>query len=128
MENENDVEHPERRPRPRRRRNESDGFVCGKCRRPVNGHGDGTRFRNHCPHCLWSRHVDVAPGDRLHACGGSMEPIAVWVKRDGEWAIVHRCATCGTLRTNRVAGDDDAWAMMALAAKPLARPPFPLEI
>ena len=38
-----------------------------------------------------------------------------------------RCATCGALRTNRVAGDDDAWAMMSLAAKPLARPPFPLE-
>ena len=57
-----------------------------------------------------------------------MEPIAVWVKRDGEWAIVHRCCACGELRSNRVAGDDEPWAMMSLAAKPLARPPFPLDL
>ena len=56
-----------------------------------------------------------------------MEPIGVWVKRDGEWAIIHRCTACATLRTNRVAGDDSPWAMMALAARPLAQPPFPLE-
>jgi hypothetical protein len=126
LDNENDSEHRHRRA-PRRRRNENDGFVCRNCRRPVNGDPFGARHRNHCPHCLWSVHVDVHPGDRLQSCGGAMEPIAVWVKRDGEWAFVHRCATCGTLRTNRVAGDDDAWAMMALAAKPLAQPPFPLQ-
>jgi hypothetical protein len=55
-----------------------------------------------------------------------MEPIGIWVKRDGEWAIIHRCTACGTLGANRVAGDDDPWAMMSLAAKPLAQPPFPL--
>jgi hypothetical protein len=116
-----------RDPRPRhRRRNESDGFVCRRCRRAVGGEACGTRHRNHCPHCLWSLHVDVQPGDRLQSCGGSMEPIAIWVRRDGEWAIVHRCAVCGMLRTNRVAGDDCAWAMMSLAARPLAQPPFPI--
>ena len=56
-----------------------------------------------------------------------MEPIGVWVKRNGEWAVIHRCTQCGELRTNRIAGDDDPWAMMSLAAKPLAQPPFPLE-
>jgi len=116
-----------RRDRGRRRRNESDGFACRRCKRAVRGDAFGTRHRNHCPHCLWSLHVDVTPGDRRQSCGGSMEPIAVWVRRDGEWAIVHRCQSCGTLRTNRVAGDDDAWAMMSLAARPLAQPPFPLE-
>lgn len=55
-----------------------------------------------------------------------MEAIAVWVKRDGEWAIVHRCDRCGQIRSNRIAGDDDAWVLMALAAKPLAQPPFPV--
>ena len=115
------------RSKPRDRRNESDGFVCRRCKRAVNGEAYGTRHRNHCPHCLWSLHVDIAPGDRRQTCGGSMEPIAVWAKRDGEWAIVHRCQSCGTLRTNRVAGDDDAWVMMSLAARPLAQPPFPLE-
>ena len=122
MEDENDLP---RRPRGRRP-NESDDLVCRHCRRAVSGESYGTRQRNHCPHCLWSLHIDIQPGDRLQSCGGSMEPIAVWVKRDGEWAIVHRCCSCGFLRTNRVAGDDDSWAMMSLAAKLLAQPPFPI--
>jgi len=63
----------------------------------------------------------------MSACGAGMEPIAVWVRQDGEWAIVHRCESCGHLRTNRVAGDDNPWTMMSLAAKPLAQPPFPLD-
>ena len=124
--------HPrERDPRGRergRRRDASDGFTCRHCGRAVSGESSGTRQRNHCPFCLWSLHVDITPGDRLQSCGGSMEPIAVWVKRDGEWAIVHRCCSCGVLRSNRVAGDDGPWAMMSLAAKPLARPPFPLDL
>jgi len=55
-----------------------------------------------------------------------MEPIAVWGRRDGAWALVHRCRTCGAIRTNRIAGDDDEWALMSLAARPLAQPPFPI--
>lgn len=105
----------------------SEGFVCRRCKRTVNEESYGTRQRNHCPLCLWSLHVDEKPGDRRSTCRSLMEPIGVWVKRDGEWAIIHRCTVCGTLRTNRVAGDDSPWAMMSLAAKPLARPPFPLE-
>ena len=56
-----------------------------------------------------------------------MLPIAVWVRDDGEWSIIHRCQICAALRSNRVAGDDNPWTMMSLAAKPLARPPFPLD-
>ncbi|WP_428938523.1 RNHCP domain-containing protein [Fontivita pretiosa] len=108
------------------RRGSSDGFVCRNCGRQVSPHACGTRHRNHCPFCLWSLHVDIGPGDRLQSCGGKMEPIGVWVRRDGEWAIIHRCQQCGLIRTNRVAGDDDPWAMMSLAARPLAQPPFPL--
>jgi hypothetical protein len=112
-----------------RRRDESDDFVCRHCSRGVNGESYGTRHRNHCPHCLWSLHVDdKSMGDRDSVCRGGMEPIAVWVRPDGEWAIVHRCQTCSAIRTNRIAGDDDPWAMMSLAARPLARPPFPLDI
>ncbi|MDO8836847.1 MAG: RNHCP domain-containing protein [Vicinamibacterales bacterium] len=108
-----------------RHRSSSD-FVCRHCKRPVGAESYGTRQRNHCPYCLWSLHLDESPGDRRSACQSLMEPIGIWVKRDGEWAIIHRCFVCGTLRTNRVAGDDDPWAMMALAAKALAQPPFPL--
>ncbi len=105
----------------------SQGFVCRHCKSAVSAESYGTRQRNHCPYCLWSLHVDESPGDRSSACHSLMEPIGIWVKRDGEWAIIHRCCACGVLRTNRVAGDDDAWAMMSLAAKPLAQPPFPLD-
>jgi len=56
-----------------------------------------------------------------------MEPVAVMVRRDGEWALIHRCAECGKLTLNRVAGDDNAMALLSLAVRPLAQPPFPLE-
>jgi len=46
-------------------------------------------------------------GDRQSACGGVMEPIAISVRKDKEWIIIHRCTECGTLRENRVAGDDN---------------------
>jgi RNHCP domain-containing protein len=88
----------------------------------------GTRHRNHCPSCLWSRHLDDhVPGDRAADCGGAMEPIAVCVRSDGEWALIHRCGGCATVRLNRIAGDDNPLVLMQLAVRPLAQPPFPLE-
>lgn len=57
---------------------------------------------------MWSRHLDNrVPGDPNADCGGSMEPIAVCVRSDGEWALVHRCAGCTTVHVNRIAGDDN---------------------
>jgi hypothetical protein len=56
-----------------------------------------------------------------------MEPIAIWVQPRGEWSIVHRCLGCGELRCNRIAGDDNEFALASLAARPVARPAFPLE-
>ena len=55
-----------------------------------------------------------------------MEPVAISPRPDGEWMIVHRCRSCDQLRRTRIAGDDDAIALMSLAVRPLARPPFPL--
>jgi ribosome biogenesis GTPase / thiamine phosphate phosphatase len=109
-------------------RHPSDGFVCKHCQRPNNPDPYGSAHRNHCCWCLWSLHVDDSPGDRASVCHGSMEPIGIWVKRDGEWALIHRCCSCGILKTNRIAGDDLPWALIGLAAKALARPPFPIDI
>jgi hypothetical protein len=102
-------------------------FLCIHCGAPVTVVAAGTEHRNHCPRCLHSKHVDLRPGDRLSACGGEMEPIAVWVRADGEWAIVHRCRRCTSLKSNRIAGDDCPTALLRLAARPLANPPFSLE-
>ena len=55
-----------------------------------------------------------------------MEPIAIGTRRE-EWILIHRCRTCGVLHANRSAGDDDALQLLSIAARPLARPPFPLE-
>jgi len=92
----------------------------------VPGVSPGTRHRNHCPACLWSAHLDERPGDRASPCGGGMEPIAIWVRPDGEWALVHRCGGCQAVRVNRVAGDDNEALLLSLAARPMAQPPFPL--
>jgi ribosome biogenesis GTPase len=102
-------------------------FTCRCCGARVSGIVPGSAHRNHCPVCLWSRHVDHQPGDRAAGCEGRMEPVAVMVRSDGEWALVHRCQACGALRMNRIAGDDNAALLVSLAARPLARPPFPLE-
>jgi hypothetical protein len=56
-----------------------------------------------------------------------MEPIAIEVRRDGEWALIHRCTGCGVLKTNRVAGDDLERSLLALALRPVANPAFPLD-
>jgi hypothetical protein len=114
------------RARPRRPR-DGGTFRCLHCRLDVSLDAAGTRHRNHCPGCLWSRHLDDSPGDRRADCGSSMEPIAVTVRGDGEWVLVHRCLGCGSLRLNRTAGDDSPLLLFRLAVRPLAQPPFPLE-
>jgi hypothetical protein len=76
-------------------------FVCVHCGTTVKGTG----FTNHCPVCLWSRHVDITPGDRASACNGMMEPIKVVVEQ-GESIITHRCVTCGYEKRNKIAMND----------------------
>ena len=71
--------------------------------------------------------VDIEPGDRESGCGGVMDPVAVWVRKNGEWAIIHRCRRCGALSSNRVAADDNPMKLMSIAMRPLCQPPFPLE-
>ena len=105
----------------------SESFTCKVCGRLVVPEGAGSDHRNHCPNCLYSLHVDIEPGDRAADCGGHMEPVAVWIRKNGEWAIVHRCRTCGWLSSNRIAADDNPMKLMSIAMKPLATPPFPIE-
>lgn len=105
----------------------NDTFICKHCGRPVVPFGAGTDHRNHCPNCLHSLHVDIEPGDRESDCGSLMEPVGVWVRGKGEWAVIHRCKRCGALSSNRIAADDNPMKLMSIALKPLATPPFPIE-
>jgi len=103
-------------------------ITCAHCGHVFSTEAEGTRQRNHCPRCLYSLHLDIKPGDRLSGCRGLMEPIAVWVREGREWALIHRCAACGILKSNRIAGDDNETALLALSARALSKLPFPLEL
>ena len=105
----------------------TDSFTCRVCGRLVVSAGAGSGHRNHCPNCLSSLHLDIEPGDRAADCGGVMDPVAVWVRGNGEWAVIHRCRRCGALSSNRVAADDNPMKLMSIAMQPLCLPPFPLE-
>jgi hypothetical protein len=110
------------------RRDGPNTFRCGNCRLDVSHRAPGTAYRNHCPNCLWSRHLDDnRPGDRAADCGSLMEPIAVTVRGDGEWVLVHRCGGCDVLHLNRTAADDNPLILLRVAVRPLAQPPFPME-
>lgn len=94
-------------------------FSCIHCQLPVTCIPlvAGVQNRNHCPYCLWSRHLDWrVAGDRLSSCRRAMEPIGLTTKRsdnkyaqdrDGELMLIHRCSGCGTLVINRIAADDN---------------------
>jgi DNA-directed RNA polymerase subunit RPC12/RpoP len=103
----------------------SRSFRCDHCGSAVSLDAPGTSHRNHCPNCLWSRHLDRnAPGDREARCPGGMEPIAVTVRGEGRWVLIHRCLDCGRLRLNRTASDDNQFLLLQIAAMPLTMPPF----
>jgi len=92
-------------------RNKED-FTCEKCGLEVAGSG----YTNHCPECLWSKHVDVNPGDRAEGCGGLMEPVGV-EESGGSYTIIHKCAKCGFERKNKVVEGDSFDAVLTLARK-----------
>ncbi|MEU2385752.1 RNHCP domain-containing protein [Streptomyces sp. NPDC012461] len=114
------AQRPKRVPRGRDGQR-ADGFRCAGCRLDVSMDAPGTAHRNHCPSCLVSLHVDRrVPGDRASDCRGRMEALGVSTRPDGEWMLIHQCRSCGELSVNRIAGDDNALALVRLAVRPLS--------
>ena len=106
---------------PRSTRQEKD-FRCSHCKAMVFPVRYGGSHRNHCPFCLYSKHVDGrVPGDRASECGGAMAPIGAFARPNGELAVVHRCLSCRFERYNRIAADDFYELVLSLPAVP-ARP------
>ena len=96
------------------------GFVCTHCGREVLPLGYTSR--NHCPFCLWSKHLDINPGDRQSGCGGDMEPISAEPDAKRGFVIIHRCVKCGAVRRNKAAvgaktQPDDISQIIALTAR-----------
>ena len=96
------------------------GFECAHCHQWIDcSKYIGTRFRNHCPHCLWSRHQSL--------CRGNMEPIGLTFKkegfdkygqpRQGELMVIHQCQDCGQITINRIAADDEPQIILKVFEK-----------
>lgn len=77
-------------------------FKCERCGSLIKGNG----YTNHCSQCLWSKHVDINPGDRAQMCKGLMEPIAIEIKA-GKYTIIHRCTVCAFERSNKLCQEDN---------------------
>ncbi len=83
-----------------------ESFICEHCSMYVEPLGKGT-YRDHCPQCLYSKHVDRdGPGDRLSACKSLLKPVGI--DQDGKkgFLILYQCEKCGKSSRNRAAGDD----------------------
>ncbi|MDP1743689.1 MAG: RNHCP domain-containing protein [Candidatus Amesbacteria bacterium] len=76
-------------------------FWCQNCGADVVGNG----YTNHCPKCLYSKHVDINPGDRLNSCQGMMKPINIETK-DGGFVVIHKCERCGEEKRNKTSSLD----------------------
>lgn len=92
-------------------------FVCENCNKKV----DKLIYscRNHCPYCLYSKHVDINPGDRAESCHGLLMPIGVENNSKKGFVIVYRCQKCGAIRKNIAAKDDNMGLIIKLSANPL---------
>ncbi len=77
-------------------------FVCEFCGEKVYGNG----YTDHCTNCLWSKHLDVNPGDRKETCRGMMMPVGV-EKRGSDYIIFYKCQKCGYLHNVKMAKDDN---------------------
>jgi len=91
-------------------------FVCKNCGKKVKGKG----YTDHCSECLWSKHVDINPGDRKSECGGLMEPIGAEVKKD-KYIIYYCCTKCSFRHRVKSAPDDNFDEIIKLTNRPLLK-------
>jgi len=91
-----------------------ENFTCEKCGESVVGTG----YTDHCPVCLYSKHVDINPGDRASGCGGLMEPASV-ESIGGEYKIYYICQRCGYKHRVKSAPADNFDVLAELSGKPL---------
>jgi len=84
-------------------------FLCKQCGTFAKGNG----YTDHCPKCLWSKHVDISPGDRNSECAGMMEPVGLETKNN-EYVINYLCTKCGYKHRVKSALDDDFGEILKL--------------
>ena len=79
-------------------------FICEYCGKEVKK----LKYtaRDHCPFCLFSKHVDINPGDRRNLCKGLLQPIGIEKYKD-TFKILYHCNNCGKEHKNVMALDDN---------------------
>jgi len=79
-------------------------FICEHCKNEV----ELLKYscRDHCNHCLYSKHVDILPGDRSNECLGILEPIGI-EKFNDTFKIIYKCLKCNEIKKNIMAKDDN---------------------
>jgi hypothetical protein len=87
-------------------------FICENC----NYRNFGNGYTNHCSECLFSKHVDVSPGDRLNNCGGIMEPLYISYTNKNKY-ILHKCRKCSFEKKNIVQINDSVDQMIKIQSK-----------
>ena len=81
-----------------------ENFICEYCGKEVSKLEYSAR--DHCPYCLYSKHVDINPGDRANSCKGLLKPIDIEKFKD-TYKIIYKCEKCGENHKNIIANDDD---------------------
>jgi len=89
-----------------------ESFTCEICNKLVEPLG--YTARDHCPYCLYSKHVDINPGDRLENCQGILKPISIDTKNNN-YKIVYKCEKCKQIKRNISANDDDIKKIIELS-------------
>ena len=89
-------------------------FICEHCNKEVKPLNYTSR--DHCPYCLYSKHVDINPGDRSNECKGLLRPIGI-EKFKNTYKIIYKCEKCGILHKNKIANDDDFNKIINLSTK-----------
>ena len=91
------------------------GFICENCGKNVEPLGYTSR--DHCPHCLYSLHVDINPGDRMANCNGVLKPIDIEKGKKDTYKIIYKCEKCGMIKKNKTANDDDFNKILEIMSK-----------
>ncbi len=81
-----------------------ENFVCENCGKEVSTLN--YTARDHCPYCLYSKHVDINPGDRANECKGLLKPVGIEKFKD-TYKILYKCTKCNNEHKNIMANDDD---------------------
>ena len=92
-----------------------ENFICENCGKEV--HKLGYTARDHCPYCLYSKHLDINPGDRQEECHGLLEPVGAELDSKKGYVIIFKCKKCGKIRRNKAAKDDNMDLLIDLSSK-----------